>query len=447
MSDALPLPPRPSLEQYKKLAKDCRFACRSSDPGAVHEWAARWAGKIARLRGIEITPQVRREIDREANRIAHRWHQVKTTNERPARCTLADAQFFIAREHGFASWPKFAGHVAALARANSPESSFEAAADAIVSGEVETLRKLLHDDPELARARSTREHRSTLLHYVSANGVEDFRQKTPKNIVGITEILLDSGADVNAESDAYGGGSTTLGLVATSIHPQRAGVQLALLQTLLDRGARIEQPSAAGNGQSIIKGCIANGQPRAAEFFATLGVPLDLEGAAALGRLDLVASYFDENGARRPHATRKQMESAFLYACSYGRKEVVELLLEKGVDASLHNAGGQTGLHWAAYGAHVDVVELLLRAGSPVDVKDKNYRGTPLDAALHAWLNSPDTAERERCYEVIVRLARAGARLDPRQWVDPHEDRPGVLEQIRSDPRMLVALRGESVPQ
>jgi hypothetical protein len=26
------------------------------------------------------------------------------------RCLLADAQFFVARCHGFASWPKFAKH-------------------------------------------------------------------------------------------------------------------------------------------------------------------------------------------------------------------------------------------------------------------------------------------------------------------------------------------------
>ena len=57
-----------------------------------------------------------------------------------------------------------------------------------------------------------REHRSTLLHYVSANGVEDFRQKTPANIVEITRLLLKAGADVNAESESYGGRSTTLGL-------------------------------------------------------------------------------------------------------------------------------------------------------------------------------------------------------------------------------------------
>ena len=74
--------------------------------------------------------------------------------------------------------------------------NFEAAVDAIVGGDVAALARLLHDHPELARARSTRAHRSTLLHYVSANGVEDFRQKTPANILEITKLLLKAGADV-----------------------------------------------------------------------------------------------------------------------------------------------------------------------------------------------------------------------------------------------------------
>ena len=108
-------------------------------------------------------------------------------------------------------------------RARSPVSAFEAAVDAILSGDSARLKKLLRENPELVRARSTREHRSTLLHYVSANGVEDFRQKTPKNIVEITKLLLEAGADVNAESDAYGGRSTALGLTATSCHPDAAG--------------------------------------------------------------------------------------------------------------------------------------------------------------------------------------------------------------------------------
>ena len=61
--------------------------------------------------------------------------------------------------------------------------SFEAAADAVVSGDITALAKLLSENPALVTERSPREHRSTLLHYVSANGIEDFRQKTPQNIV------------------------------------------------------------------------------------------------------------------------------------------------------------------------------------------------------------------------------------------------------------------------
>jgi ankyrin repeat protein len=278
--------------------------------------------------------------------------------------------------------------------------------------------------------------------YVSANGVEDFRQKTPQNIVEIAKLLLEAGSDVNAESDAYGGGSTTLGLVATSIHPQRAGVQIPLMEILLDYGARIDQPSAGGNGQSIINGCLANGQPETAEFFANRGAPVDLEGAAALGQLSVVKSYFDGNGILRPPATKQQMESAFLYACGYGRKEVAEFLLEQGVDPCLRNDAGQTGLHWAAYGPDVDLVRLLLQRDSPADVRDEGFHATPLDLALYLWANSPDVAERERCYEVVALLAGSGAKPDA-AWYEEDEARQCVAEKMRADSRMLAALRGK----
>ena len=37
--DALPLPLRPDLEQYKKQAKDLAEACRSGAPEARRDWA------------------------------------------------------------------------------------------------------------------------------------------------------------------------------------------------------------------------------------------------------------------------------------------------------------------------------------------------------------------------------------------------------------------------
>jgi hypothetical protein len=70
--------------------------------------------------------------------------------------------------------------------------------------------------------RSMREHGAGLLHYVSANEVEGYRQRTPRNIVEISELLLKAGADVRAAANVYGRGSTTLGLTATSLHPERA---------------------------------------------------------------------------------------------------------------------------------------------------------------------------------------------------------------------------------
>ena len=441
MSDAIPLPPRPHLGAYKKLAKDLQKACKAKDPGAIGDWAARWMRSIARLHGSDVPIESRgRWLEFATQRLVRRWREAAKVNRHAARCALAGAQLFVAREHGFASWPRFARHVEGLVRARSPVSAFEAAADAIVRGDTATLDRLLKADPELVRARSTREHRSTLLHYVSANGIEDFRQKTPKNVVEITKRLLDAGADVKAESDAYGGRSTTLGLAATSCHPEEAGVQIPLLELLIDRGAAIDGP----DGGSAVNGCLHNGRGDAAEYLARRGARLDLEGAAGVGRLDVVRTCFTKGDRLRPPATKQQMKDGFSWACEFGRTNVVEFLLRAGMDvrATLKH-DGQTGLHWAAYGGHAGVVELLLRRGAPIDVKDESYGGTPLEWALYAWGNSAVLAERGDHYRAVALLSRAGARLDPR-WHADDEERTDARKRVSSDPKMQAALRGEA---
>jgi ankyrin repeat protein len=428
VSDALPLPPRPNLEQYKKLARDFQSACKSSDAGAIRDWAARWAHAIAVLENRQITPAIRRQIDEQAERMEQAWF--KKSKERASRCLLADAQYFVARGHGFASWLKFAQHLEALARATSPVSQFETAADAIISGDSATLKQLLNENPTLTHARSTREHRSTLLHYVSANGIEDFRQKTPKNIVEIARLLLIAGAEVNAESDAYRGRSTPLGLTATSCHPEHAGVQLPLMELLIAHGAALD----GADGFSAVNACLHNGRGQAAEFLANRGARLDLEGAAGMGRLDMVKSFFHEDGSLQSPATQQQLNDGFAWACEFGRISVVEFLLQRGmeVDAKLPH-GGQTGLHWAAYGGHLDTVKLLLDRGAPIDVKEERFGGTPLAWTLHAWRNLPARIDREPYYEVAALLVRSGAKVESGS---DEED-----AAIRADPRMIAALR------
>jgi len=414
--DVLPLPARPNLEQYKKQAKDLVKGCRTGAIDAFHAWAARW-------------PDHAEEIERFAR---------ETLTSRD--CALTAAQFVIARLHGFESWPKFSAHLDGLARATSPVSHFESAADAIVAGDEATLRRLLREHPELIRARSTREHRSTLLHYSAANGVENYRQKTPANAVCIAEILLDAGAEVDAEADMYGGRCTTLGLVATSVHPERAGVANALMQILIDHGAAIDYPRGVGHNHSFVVGCLANGRPAAAEYLATHGARLDLDGAAGLGRLDVVTGFFNADGSLKPPATVKQLRDGFNWACEYGRTDTVRFLLDRGVSVAASSPNGQTFLHSAALGGHDEIVRTLLERGAPVGIVEKTYNGTPLTWALHGWSEAAG-ATRNRYPEVVARLVAAGAEVNP-EWLDADAPRTPFRDKLRADARMLAALRG-----
>ncbi len=402
--DALPLPPHLSSERYKKLAKDLVRACRSGAPGAVREWAEDWVKTLVKLSGLVITPELPVRTERwidEVTAFARRRLQGGDNG-----CVLAGAYFVIARSHGFESWPKFSKHLQALERKNSLDSRFEAAADAIVHGDMAALERLLRDEPELVRVRSRREHAATLLHYVSANGIEGYRQKAPENIVAIAELLLRAGAEIDATANVYGGSCTTLGLAATSVHPERAGVQEALLEKLLDHGANID-PSGSGNGQSIVAACLANGRAKVAEFLASRGARLDLAGAAGLGRLDLIAAFLNPDGGWKPGVTDGQVHQGFLYACEYGRNNVVELLLEKGVDPAFSGRDGQTGLHWAVIGGQLDTVKLLLSNHAPLEVENR-YGGNVLSQALWSAAHGGDP----HLYAAILEtLVEAGAKV------------------------------------
>ena len=164
------------------------------------------------------------------------------------------------------SQPKFASHLRSLQDRTSTVAAFEAAALAVVNGDTERLRHLLRAHSHLARARSTREHGATLLHYVSANGVEGYRQLSPQNSGEVAEMLIGAGADVNATTDVYQGKCTALGLVATSSPPSAAGVQREVIDVLLKHGARMDLRGSVGRDGQLVQGCLANGQPEAAGY-------------------------------------------------------------------------------------------------------------------------------------------------------------------------------------
>lgn len=423
---AIPLPPRPNLEQYKKLAKDLSRACKAGNREALREWSMRWLETLAPLLDLEKRPDFRERLMHQSNQLA----EFALTKLADSKCALADAQFVIAQLHYFKTWPRFAKHLKEITSAGSTVSHFEIAADAVVSGELVTLERLLREDPGLIRASSTREHQATLLHYVAANGVEDFRQKTPKNAVEVSEMLLDAGAEVDAPNFDYGPG-TTLGLVATSIHPWLAGVQNALLEILLDHGACVD---GLPGGWNPLIAALHNDRPEAAAFLAARGARLDLEGAAGVGRLDVVKNFFPEqtsktaNSRKKPQpahaggsdpvdndtvcllhgATQAQLQSGFKWACEYGRKEVVEFLLDKAVDLRAGENTGQTALHLAAHRGQLEIIKILLDRGAPLEAKN-GYGGTVLGQATWSVMHGD---RRIEFVPVIEALLAAGATIE-----------------------------------
>src|SRR5580658_5399902 len=138
--DAKPLAARPSLEQYRKQAKELVKVFRSvparkplnsqvADSEATH---------------AEVVQRVKKHHPR--------FRDVPEDRIASTRFALADAQFVIAGEHGFPSWSKFARHVDSLAQA-----SFAAAVDRPVAAFIEAAcvpRDSLHSSGTLERAEA-----------------------------------------------------------------------------------------------------------------------------------------------------------------------------------------------------------------------------------------------------------------------------------------------------
>jgi hypothetical protein len=414
--DALPLPARPNLDQYKKRAKDLVKAANSSDSAALNQFVRTWLDSLLHSTSLTITPQHPVSVDRWTDELSS---FLRTEQQSAEPFTLARAQFILARIHGFESWPKFIRHLQDLSQLRSPDGPFENAVEAIVSGDLAALEHLLSSDPSLVRVRSAREHHATLLHYVGANGIEGYRQKTPKSIVQIARVLLQAGAEVNATAHVYGGEATALELVATSIHPEQAGLQQELMKLLLQHGASLDAP--------LVNACLANGRVRAAEFLGGLGAQLDLESAAGLGRLDVVSSFYDDKGNLHSRVNAEQRDRGFFWACEYGRNDVIAFLLLHGACLESSDNAGQTPLHWAVIGGHIDTINLLLARDADLEKKN-SYGGTPLGQALWSALNNSE--EMHATYLAVVKtLINAGARIDASML-------PWVLQEKRASPAL-----------
>jgi ankyrin repeat protein len=363
MNSADPLPYCATLDEYQQQAEALSDALKSADEAAA--WRFKWLHP--RFRGKSVA-----EV-------------------RAATLDLTDAQVVVAHEYSFENWADLAEFTDAV-RLDGRVSRFEAAVEAVVSGDLAALRCMLRESPGLVRARSTRRHHATLLHYVGANGVEGGRQKTPANAIEVAKTLLDAGAEVDVLADMYENKCTTMSMLVSSCHPAKVGLQTALAETLLDYGAALDGPGSAW--QSAIMTALVFGYLNTAQTLAKRGAPVDnLAAAAGLGWIDDVARLL-------PAADSQSRHIALALAAQHGHADVVRMLLDAGADPNRYNPDGYhshaTPLHQAVWSDHAGVVRLFVERGARLDIQDTVYRGTPLDWAIHGGRTAITEYLRER---------------------------------------------------
>ncbi len=161
--------------------------------------------------------QAHEVASREINNYHPNWLGKAAETIFKAEMNLEDMRQAIASQYGFQNW----GVVEQ--KETSYFLPFEEALNALLNGDVMTLKEKLTTYPELIQMKSAYGHQAQLIHYVGNNGVEMWRQQVPLNLADVVKTLLDAGAEKLATMPVYGGQFTAAQLFATSAHPHDAG--------------------------------------------------------------------------------------------------------------------------------------------------------------------------------------------------------------------------------
>jgi ankyrin repeat protein len=393
---ARPLPPHPDLDQYRKQARELLRALQRKDSEA----AARFQASHPRDGAL------------------------------PRPTSLADAQFVIAREHGYASWPKFKAAIEALAldRQGRAGAFVEAAirnqlaeaqellvqnpslptaniAAAAVYGDSATMARLLAGDPTLA-ARSCGPRGRVPLLYATESAFITVPERQP-GIRECVRLLLAHGADPNVTFQEEPWPEFPI----PPLYGAAGRYNDAEIATILiDAGARLD------DGESLY---------HSVEHHDHRCTRLLLERGA---------------NASAPNVLAHQLD--------YDDLAGLTLLLDYGSNPNVEAPHGGTALHWAVRRRREpEFIRLLLQHGADPNARDPHgmpaYR-IALRTGQGEVAGLLRTEETEREVTAIDRLIGAAAAGDFARIELLKRDDPEVLSRLSAEDHAVVALAVES---
>jgi ankyrin repeat protein len=346
--------------------------------------------------------------------------------------SLAKAQFQVARQYGFASWPKLKAHVESLQTVGQLKQ-------AIDSNDLEQVKRMMTRTPELHRAplgyskngpltwvaecrvprEPPSEARLEMAQWMIENGSDVhqggdgplMRAALADVRIPMMELLVAHGANVNALWDGH---YPIICAPCETLAPQA-------LKWLLDHGA---DPHAAardyGNPLSMLI-CTysrnAKGKNACLEVFAEAGFALPDTPAMAFhrGRLDLLKAHLD----RDPSLLAQRFEESEIFP--------PELGIEPGNGLHVTPVLGGTLLHLAIEYDDIEIARWLIERGADVNAKSAQdadgFGGqTPLFHTAVSLAPADDSKARLLLDRGADPNARATIRKQLRQMGDPEKE-------------------------
>jgi len=232
---------------------------------------------------------------------------------------------------------------------------------AAASGNVEQIKVLLRDSPELVRS-------------VDMFGRTPLHEALRNLRVAAAECLLDSGAGLETAGRRRDGGLHVVLAAGENSEEDRAN-RKSLVSLLLARGANVN--AVNGHGKT----------------------PLHI--AAMKGRVATLELLFDAGAA--VGAKDRLGRTAMHDAAMYDQCDVIDWLISKKAEVNAPDDNGDTPLHVALLRYRSDATKRLLEHGAKVDAK--NARGmTPLHIACTA---GPDETEVDRLLAAAAEILLA----------------------------------------
>jgi ankyrin repeat protein len=390
------LPAHPNLEQLRHQAKELLRAAKAGEPDAA--------------RRVEVVSD---------------------------RLTLAAAQLAVAREYGFASWPRLKDEVeartlelaqlvdafceasiggnmrrAARILAEAPAVAGHSFAPAVILGDANRVADELQRDPGLATRPDPRTG-WTALHAACASRWYQLDPSRADGLLAVARLLLDAGADPTGQTPSRGAGWRPLrcAIAVSNSGPSNRPV----VELLLDRGAVPDDHDLYLAGFAHDRGQL---------------LPLLLSHRSDLGEI---------------------AEQALAAPVSSGDTASARLLLEAGADPRRYrdDEGRPTPVVWAALhaGCDGDFVELLLSHQADPDAAGPDGRTpyqlataagrTELASLLRRHGATESATSVDRFLSGCVRADRAAAQ----QQIDSD---PGLLGRLTDDKRAAIVRAAEA---